>query len=159
MALAIPLAMALGGCFISEEPLIGAEEAVFPFETLTFKEGDATKPFNLVRDGDAYINPEDKARLKVLFKDFGDGLYLAQISGEENGKRGSFYAVLRVDFDRKTAESYKAIGWYESARNGLRRCDDAALCIDDLDVYLELARGAISAGEKPDVTWTILTME
>jgi hypothetical protein len=159
MALAIPLAMALGGCFISETPLIGAEEAVFPFETISYKQGNEEKPAELVRDGDTYVipDPEGKVRVEVRFKDLGDGLYLAQMSGEEDGKLSILYAVLKVDFDKKTAESYKAVGKDEFVREGLRKCGDGSLCIDNLDVYLDLARSAIAAGEQPDITYEILS--
>jgi hypothetical protein len=161
MALAIPLAMALGGCFISEQPLIGAGEAVFPFETLSYKQGSEEKPAELVRDGDTYVipDPEGKVRVEVRFKELGDGLYLAQMSGEEDGKLSILYSVLKVDFDNKTAESHKAVGKDEFVRDGLRKCGESTLCIDNLDVYLDLARSAIAAGEKPDVTYTILSMK
>lgn len=161
MALAIPLAMVLSGCFISEQPLIGAADAVFPFQTMTYKQGNEEKPAELRRDGDAYIipDPEGKVRVEVRFKDLGDGLYLAQMSGEENGKLSILYAVLKVDFDKKIAESYKAVGKDEFVREGLRKCGDGSLCIDNLDVYLDLARSAIAAGEKPDVTYEIIAME
>jgi hypothetical protein len=161
MALAIPLAMALGGCFISEKPLISAEEAVFPFETVTYKQPNDDTPEKLVRQGDSYVitAADSSATVEVRFKDLGDGLYLAQFSGNENGKISILYAVLKVDFDKKTAESYKAVGKDEFVREGLRNCGDGTLCIDNLDVYLDLARSAIAAGEQPDVTYEIISME
>jgi hypothetical protein len=161
MALAIPLAMALSGCFISETPLVTAKDAVFPFKTISYKQGNEEKPAQLVREGDTYVipDPEEKARVEVLFKDLGDGLYLAQMSGEEDGKTSMLYSVLKVDFDKKIAESYKAVGKDEFVREGLRKCGDGTLCIDDLDVYLELAKSAIAAGEKPDVTYQIIATE
>jgi hypothetical protein len=161
MALAVSLAMGLSGCFISETPLIGPEDAVFPYETISYKQPSDEKPEKLVRQGDSYVitAADSSATVEVRFKDLGDGLYLAQFSGEDNGKVSILYSVLKVDFDKKTAESYKAVGKDEFVREGLRKCGDGTLCIDDLDVYLELARSAIAAGEEPDVTYEIISTE
>jgi hypothetical protein len=161
MALAIPLTLALGGCFISETPLVGPEDAVFPYETISYKAANDDAPEKLVRQGDSYViaAPDSSARIEVRFKDIGDGLYLAQFRGEEDGKISILYSVLKVDFDNKTAESHKAVGKDEFVRDGLRKCGESTLCIDNLDVYLDLARSAIAAGEKPDVTYEIIATE
>ena len=159
--LAVSLSFALGGCFISETPFVTAEDAVFPFKTISYRQPNEQAPSKLVREGDSYVitAPDNKARVEVKFKDIGDGLYLAQMSGEESGKVSILYSVLKVDFDKKTAESYKAVGSDAAVTEGLRKCGDGTICIDNLDVYLDLARKSITAGEKPDVTYEIVATE
>lgn len=152
------MVVGLSGCFTSETPLISAEDADFPFETFTYREVSADKLITMVREGDAYLieAPDIDGRLEIRLMDIGDGLYLAQAHGEKDGTVSLLYSVLKVDFEKRTAESYLAVADEKFATKGLRQCDDGKICIDDLDVYLELARRSITAGDEPDVTYKLV---
>jgi hypothetical protein len=147
--LTFALTASLGGCYISETPLVGAGDAVFPYETISYRETDGDEIMTMVREGDAYVMRKEgePGQLELRFKDLGDNLYLAQMTGEQDGKPAILYSVVKADWNKKTVDSYKAVADMAEEGPGLRKCGDNALCIDDLDRYLALARKAVSGGE------------
>lgn len=158
MLFAAILTIGLSGCFTSDTPLISGEDADFPFETIVYQVPDDDTPIQLVHQGDAYLviatDSDDRSKLRLM--DIGDGLYFAQAQEEKGGEILTLYSVLKVDLEMKRVESHLALGKDEYATKGLRQCDDGNLCIDDLDVYLDLARTAIAAGNEPDVIYEII---
>lgn len=155
------LALVLSGCFTSQTPLILAEDADFPFETIVYREIDDDTLLTMRHIGDAYTieTPENDERLEVRLQDIGAGLYLAQASGMENEEDYILYSVLKVDLENKIAESFLALAEDDLVTDGLRRCDDGAICIDDVNAYIDLARSAIATGDEPNVTYVIVSTE
>jgi len=149
----------LAGCFISEAPLIGPQDAAFPFETITYREPGSPIETTLTHEGDAYlVRSSDSSEIaQMRFRDLGDNLYLAQITGEDrNGKLSTLYGVVRLNRGDMTAATYMAVGRDSLAQEGLRDCGDGILCIDDVDVYLKLAKARIAANEEPDTVYEIV---
>jgi hypothetical protein len=151
------LGTALSGCYISETPLIEARDAVFPYETIRYREADGGELMSMVHEDGAYVMRKDgePGELQIRFKAIGDDLYLAQLSAEEGGKPAILFSVVKVDWKHKTAESYKAVADMADEGPGLRKCGSSQLCIDDLEKYLTLAREAVATG-KPAVTYEIV---
>jgi hypothetical protein len=155
--LIVSLSAVLSGCYISETPLVDARDAVFPYKTISYREANGGDLMTMVREGGAYVmrkegEPEE---LQFRFKKIGGDLYLAQLSADQGGKPAILYAVIKVDWKKKTAESYKAVADMSEEGPGLRKCGNSELCIDDLQVYLKLARAAVAAG-KPATTYEIV---
>jgi hypothetical protein len=155
-ALAVALlAAGLAGCFVTEKPLIAADEAVFPYQKIIFTAED--EPVTLTREGDVYVmtGKDPGPRIEVLLRSLGDDLYLIQVGGLEEGKPNYLYAVVKVDVNARTAQSFKAIAQDADAGPGLRRCGDNQVCIDDLEAYLTLAKATIAAGAPPDIQYAL----
>jgi len=88
----VALAMALGACFESAQPLIAAADADFPFDRsirYTFYEWDKEKSTwqpsetgTVNRDGDHYVQLDDGGLVKdaapFLLKSIGNGYFIAQ---------------------------------------------------------------------------------
>ncbi len=85
------LAMALGACFESVQPLIAAKDADFPFQSTiryTFYEWDKNGTWQpsetgtVSRDGDHYVQLDDGGLVKdaapFLLKSIGNGYFVAQ---------------------------------------------------------------------------------
>ena len=158
----ILLCLGLTACFTSEEPLIAAEDAVFPFERIVFAE--VSRPDDRqtwTRKGDAYsFRPDDEEREALMrLKAVGDNLYVVQMELNENEGPERLYALLKADLPAKRVYSYAAIMPDAfQAEPGLPICDKA-VCIADLDAYVAYAKGRIDAGVPPDVEYQIIEME
>jgi hypothetical protein len=88
----VGLAIALGACFESAQPLIAAKDADFPFQSTiryTFYEWDkakstwqASETGTVNRDGDHYVQLDDGGLVKdaapFLLKSIGNGYFIAQ---------------------------------------------------------------------------------
>jgi hypothetical protein len=151
------LGTALSGCYISETPLIGARDAVFPYETIRYREANGSELMTMVHEGDAYVMRKDgePGELQFRFKEIGKDLYLAQLIGDEGGKPAILYSVVRVDWKNRTADSYKAVADMADEGPGLSKCGNSELCIDDLEKYLTIARQAVATG-KPAAAYEIV---
>jgi hypothetical protein len=157
--------LGLGGCFTAKEPLIGPDDAVFPFERIVFEE--VSRPDDdrqsLIRKGDAYSFRPDASNERealVRLKQVGDNLYVFQMEFVENGKTERLYALLRADAAAGLVQSFAAIrpDGFE-AQPGLSVCSDDLICIDDLDAYIAYAKGRIDAGAPPDAEYRIIETE
>ena len=160
-ALFIVLAcFALASCFTSSEPLIGPDDATFPFARIDFAEvGQPDNPQTWTRRGDVYVwrvNEEGEALVRLA--PVGDDLYLVQL--EYPGEKGTerLYGLIRTDLAAKRVYSYATIKPDAfAAQPGLSLCDDS-VCIDDVEAYLAYARGLVAAGT-PEAEYVILRTE
>lgn len=155
--LVVLVSTTLGGCYISDKPLVSARDAVFPYKTISYREAKGDEIMTMKREGDSYVMRKDGSsdRLDLRFRKIGKDLYLAQASADQDGKPAILYAVVKVDWKRKRAESYKAVAEMSEEGPGLRKCGSNELCIDDLRKYLKLAEKAVATGE-PDATYEIV---
>jgi hypothetical protein len=157
------LCLGLAACFTSKAPLIGPDDAAFPFERIVFAE--VSRPDDRqswTRKGDAYswrIDEGDEREALMRLKAAGENLYVVQMEFSEAGKARRLYALLRADVPAKRVYSYASIkpDAFE-AQPGLSICDDS-VCIDDLDAYVAYAKGRIDAGAPPDAEYEIIEME
>ena len=155
--------LVLAGCFTSPEPLIGAGEAVFPYEKIVFRSADREDDRQTwTRKGDSYsFKPDDgngrEAFVRLL--PAGDDLYVVQMSFPEEDQTRHLFALVRVDLGAMQADSYSAIipDRFEDVP-GLSKCGDV-ICIGNLDAYVAYARAGIDAGNPPDVTYRIISLE
>ena len=103
------LAIALGACFESVQPLIAAKDADFPFTSnfrYTLYEWDKEKSVwtpsetgTVNREGDHYVQLDDGGLVReakpFLLKSIGDGYFIAQ----QPNQRGYIYDLLKVQGD------------------------------------------------------------
>ncbi len=157
------LLASLAGCFMSREPLIGPDEASFPFERIMFRlDGESDGEQMLTREGDHYRMTDQKDpehSILFRFRDVGDGAYVAQLwpPPEEQAEEAFLYAVM---LDRgETILVHGAMKPRDfTALPGLRLCD-GEVCIDDLDAYADYVKQRIAAGAKPDLVHRVLERE
>lgn len=161
----IALCLGVAACFTNKTPLIGPEDAAFPFERLTFRPvGDEDEVQTLARDGDVYrftnANAPDKhafLRLRAV----GENLYVAAFWGppEAGEETPVLYALLAADLPANRVLSYASIKPDDfEPLPGLVACE-RHVCIEDLDAYAAYAKGRIDAGIPLDVTYEILSIE
>jgi hypothetical protein len=152
----IALALGLAGCFTSDKSLIGDADAVTPYAKITFGEQGSKDLTTLTRSGKAYIAKKKDGTLTIRLKPVDPDLYLVEMSGnDKNDKIARLYALLKLDKATSTATTYKAVAEKTDVGPGLRSCNDGAVCIDDLNAYLALAKAAIASGAKPDTTYAL----
>jgi hypothetical protein len=159
--LAITLGMA--GCFTSREPLIGPEDAVFPFDRIVF--GEVSRPNDrqsLVRKGDAYsFRPDDSEEREAFLrlKAVGENLYVVEMAFTEDDQVQRLHAVLKADPAAMRVYSFAAIRPDAFvAEPGLSVCGNMA-CIDDLDAYVAYAIRRIEAGVPADAVYRLIALE
>jgi hypothetical protein len=156
----LALAAGLSGCFTSDKPLIAADKAAFPFETIVFHEKASDQPSKLVHEGSYYVSHEKGGDhiIELRLMPAGDNLYVVEMNGGDETPPLYLHALLKVDPAAKTATSYKAVApGKDDFGAGLRRCDKDQICIDSLDAYVAYAKAAITAGEKPDAVYELTT--
>jgi len=61
---------------------------------------------------------------------------------------------VRIDLDKKVAETFASMGGDKDVGPGLRACE-AGICIDDLAAYVTRAQTRVDAGDKPDTVFDI----
>ncbi|HET7718049.1 MAG TPA: hypothetical protein VFK86_20670 [Bauldia sp.] len=163
LLLASAFCLGLSACFTSPDPLVGAADAVFPFERLVFREQSLPDDRQtMTREGDAYTyrtdESEERAAL-VRFREVGANLYVAQMEVTEGGKVERLYAFLRADLAARRVDSYAAVKPDDFvAQPGLSICD-TSVCIEDLDAYVAYGKALIDSGRPPDVQYVIIEME
>jgi hypothetical protein len=156
-------AILLAGCFTSPAPLIGADQAVFPYEKIIFADADRQDDRQTwVRQGDAYsFRPDENSTREAFVRlmPAGNNLYVVQMEFPEDEQMRRLFALVKVDLGAMTAASYSAI-IPDNFQNvpGLSQCEDV-VCIDSLDAYIAYARAGIEAGNPPDVTYRIISLE
>lgn len=162
-ALIVLACFGLAACFTSTEPLIGPEDAAFPFERVVFAEvSRPDDPQIWTRKGDAYsFRPDESEEREALMrlKPAGENLYVVQMEFIEDGRPMRLYALLGADLPANRVQSFAAImpdGFV--AAPGLSICDKS-VCIEDLDAYIAYAKGRIDSGSPPDVEYRIIEME
>lgn len=161
-ALVVAFGGALSGCFISKEPLIGADKAVFPYAEITYAEADNGKPATLIRKGDAYSLKAETSDEEALlrFAPAGDGLYVVQMEFVEDNAVRRLFALLKVDLEKKTVASYASVAPDDGVTAaGLSNCGEDTVCIKSLDGYIAYARSTIEAGREPDATYDIISLK
>jgi len=149
-------AIGLVGCFTSDQPLLTDDNSVAPYAKITFRDEGSSDASLLTRQGNAYVaqGSDNGITMRFMPLDRPD-LYVAEVSGDDNGEQRRLYAVVKVDFAKGTAETYKAIAGDNDAGPGLRACEDHMICIDDLKAYIASAEAAIDAGAEPDGSYDI----
>ncbi len=142
------LLIGLSGCFKSNQELISAADADFPFTSITYLSGDGKSKATLERVGDKYLNPAEKGTDYIRFKAFGKNTYVAQLATVEAAKPVYLFGFIKVSADRKSFELIKGFaeaGDLAAARQGqpgFNVCDDDSVCIATLKDYVEYARKA-----------------
>lgn len=156
-------AILLAGCFTSAEPLIGPDQAVFPYDKIVYGQIDRQDDLQTwMRKGDAYSfrpNEGSEREAFVRLMPAGDNLYVVQMEFPEDEPLRRLFALLKVDLGAMTAASYSAI-IPDNFRGvpGLSQCQDV-VCIDSLDAYIAYARAGIDAGHPPDAEYRIISLE
>lgn len=138
------MAVGLSACFESETELIAADEADFPFDTITYSMPDK-REYTLTRDGAAYTSPEEPDGPAIRLKEVAENTYVAQMSDADDDGPYVLYGLVRVSADRKSFTLVHAVADDQAreiageGRYGLRICDDGYVCFDSIDAYTEFA--------------------
>jgi hypothetical protein len=166
ICLAVLLTIGLSGCFVSKESLIGDAQAVAPYQKIVYVEKGGSDATTLVKEGSSYLlrAKDSSGDGHIKFMQAGADLYVAQLEFAENDKLIYLYAFLKVDLAAKTVESYKLVAGDADAEPGpgLSRCDEndtKQVCIESLDAYVAYAKKAIAGGAKPDIVYTIQSLQ
>ena len=80
----------LSGCFTSQPPLIGKEQADYSFKTIKMRD-DQGKEVELTRDGDSYVFTElanGKVERNILLYKINENVFAAQIA---EGNHAAYY--------------------------------------------------------------------
>ena len=142
------LLFGLSGCFKSNEELISADNADFPFKTITYAEAGDQQKITFKRVGDSYLSTKEGEKDSVRFKKFGENLYVAQLTTIERDKPLYLYALVKVAPDRKSFELIKSIAETVDlaaageGKSGLNVCEEEFVCVSILKNYFEYARDA-----------------
>ena len=152
----LALAGGLAGCFTSEKSLVG-DKAVFPFETIVWKEDKGTEEVTMKRQGDHYLfRPKEADSDGYLrFMPAGD-LYVAELEFTEEGEVNHLYAILKVDLTAKTVEAYASMAPNNFSEDGFTACE-GGMCIDNLDAYVAYGKRLIDDGRPPDSVYRIIS--
>ena len=152
-------ALGLAGCFTSTKPLFTDDQAVAPYAKITFvKHGSTDDKVALTRHGKAYVTKTKDGTMTMRFMPLGDALYLAESTAEMKGKSMRLYGVVKLDTAKKLATTYKTYARDGDIVPGLTACEKGktdTVCIEDIDAYVALAKAAIAAGGKPDMTYDV----
>ena len=153
---AVVALLGLSGCFSADKPLLTDDNSVTPYTTITFVEqGSDDTPDVMTRQGKAYINHAKDGDRVLRFMAVKDNWYVAEMSGaDEDASVQRLYALVRIDLDKKVAETFASMGDEKDVGPGLRACE-AGICIDDLAAYITRAQARVDAGEKPDTVFDI----
>lgn len=156
------ISLGLSGCFTSEQPLVSAGDADFPFESLTYHQADSEDRVTLLRVSDGY-RPASEADAddRVLLKAVGEGLYVAQVRAPGSDEGRYLYGLIRVANDRMSfvmtasEASETDLAAVRAGVAGLFICKDDRhlVCVDDLVGYADYAQteGAGKTSQKYDV--------
>ena len=150
------LTLALTGCFESKEPLIGPDDADFPFSALTYSDS-VGKEFKLTRAGDNYINIDEDEEVTVRLKAVDANTYVGQIAVEVDDRVSYQYALIRVADDRKSFSFSHAVAGAQArsaaakGEFGFSPCGQTIVCIKTLDGFAEFATSMPDDGGKPAV--------
>jgi hypothetical protein len=159
----LALCLTVSGCFVSDAPLIGPDQASFPFERIVFEVDDRPgEPQVLARDGDAYRltspdSPDRTALLRLVAA--GDGAWVAQMwPPPEAGEKDIpfLYALLVVGDGGAEVSAFAAMKPDDFVpQDGLVPCDNG-VCIGSLEAYVAYARAQVAAGTPPETVYRIL---
>ena len=153
-------ALGLSGCFKSEQPLISAGDADFPFTTITYADPNGTE-YTLEKSGDAYLSTEDGDETALRLTAIDENTFIGQIFAEDDGGDGYLYALVEVSEDRKSfsfvhpVAGEQALAAANQGTYGFRPCDDGFVCISTLDGFEKFA----SATPQPDDSTVIFTIK
>lgn len=96
----------LGGCFVSQEPLLTAAQADYPFParsqfaSYAFDTNKRGADGTLTRQGDHYVFEDASGKKSILFKLVGDRLLVAQVQTDDR------YTYDLIASDGKTAAAF-----------------------------------------------------
>lgn len=156
LVILIVSALGLSGCFKSEQPLISARDADFPFTTITYADPNG-KEFTLKKTGDAYVSTEDGDESALRLKAIDESTYIGQIAVEDDDGGGYLYALVEVAEDRQSffflhpVANEQATTAANQGKHGFRLCDDGFVCISTLDGFVSFAT---STPQSDDATVT-----
>ncbi|MHA1524268.1 MAG: hypothetical protein ACTSY1_07645 [Alphaproteobacteria bacterium] len=142
------LLVGLAGCFKSGKELIRADNAVFPFKTLTYVDAGGDDKITLERVGDKYLNIGEKDGVYVRLKALGENVFVAQISAPDTKGPMHLYGLIKVSPDRKSFEIIRGyagssdLAAVRAGTPGLFVCDDDSVCISALENYIDYAQAA-----------------
>ncbi len=154
--LLLVLAVVLSGCFRSETALISAEEADFPFSTITYTDPGGQE-ITLNRVGDLYIDPDEGEESAVRIKALDENTYVGQIAVSEDSGQAFLYGLIRLTDDRKgfyfahSVADEQAKAAAREGKFGFRLCDGDTVCIDSLDGFVEFAASASDTGPAANI--------
>ncbi len=88
----------LTGCFVSNAPLFGKEQADYSIKSITLKAAKGEAVLKRVGDGYVYDSPGDKAGPgTLLLLKIGDGLYVVE---QAHDRGAAFYAFVKLEGKR-----------------------------------------------------------
>ncbi len=136
----------LAGCFVSEAPLIGPGNAVYPFQSMVLYDasGDEEDTATLARRGDVYVDLAGEDEGQYMLAAIDDDLYLAQMRVQDDtGKVSWIYGIVQFAGDEFFILSPLCRDAPEGALNsaGIGKGGDGNFCtISSLDQLEALAR-------------------
>ena len=119
---AVVALLGLSGCLSADKPLLTDDNSVTPYTTITFVEqGSDDTPDVMTRQGKAYINHAKDGDRVLRFMAVKDNWYVAEMSGaDEDASVQRLYALVRIDLDKKVAETFASMGDEKDVGPGLR---------------------------------------
>jgi hypothetical protein len=157
------ICLGLSACFTSPVPLIGPDDAVFPFDRIVF--GEVSRPDDRqtwTRKGDAYSyrpDASEEREAQMRLKRVAENLYVVQMEFTEDNQIRRVYALLKANLEAERVYAYSSIIPDNFADvPGLRKCDEV-VSIDDLDTYIAYARAGMEAGHPPEAEYRIISRE
>ncbi len=159
-ALVLPLLGA--GCYMSEKPLISAEKAVFPYETIVYTEAGQTDQQTMTHQGNAYVMKNDKGnQIELLFMPVKDNFYVVQMGGKTDQGEAYLYGLIKLNAGAKTADGYAMVAEKSDIGPTLPACKDAdsSICLTDIQSYIDHALGQTGEGKKPAVTYSLVELK
>ncbi|HZP19177.1 MAG TPA: hypothetical protein VFB16_03130 [Bauldia sp.] len=157
---AILLPILTAGCYTSAVPLISADKAVFPYETITYSEAGKNEPYTMKHEGDAYVMKSDKGESVMLrFMPVKDDVYVAMMGGKTDKGEAYLYALVKLDAAGKKANGYAMIADKSDFGPTLKACADAdtSVCLTDLQPFIDHAL-PMTAGE-PMVKYDLIDLK
>jgi tetratricopeptide (TPR) repeat protein len=161
------LCLGLVGCYVSDKPLISADQATPPpFAALTYKEKANT--VTLVRKGGGLVEvlataPDDSDgaasppfEAVMLLLRVADDYFAFQFPDPKSPQVS--YGGLHIDTSANKLELLAFGGVpQDNMPSGLRTCGDN-VCVDNLAAYIKTLKDAINSKQKPDLTFDILSI-
>jgi hypothetical protein len=148
--------LALAGCYSADAPLLTDDNSVAPYAKITFAErGTGDAPDVMLRQGKLYVDHAKDGDRFLRFMPVRPDWYVAEMTGrDEDAAEQRLYALVHLDPDMKTAETYASVADEKDAGPGLRICE-AGICIEDLAAYVAHAVAKADAGGKPDTVFDV----
>lgn len=160
----VALAVGLAGCFMSSAELISADEADYPFQTMTYTPDGEDDNVTLERAGDRYLAAGADDKVSVRFKALGNDKFVVQITDIKETGPLHLYGFIKLAPDKASFELIKSIAEpadlkaAAAGEAGFATCpgDDDSVCITTLKGFVGYA---MKAGAGSAKRFNILVMK